>query len=158
MSRRLITALALLALLPGCGTLPAITLPSALVTVASAPGEAAPAAGAPTDLARPGDAPRPATAQLAQAGGVSASWLGGTERAALERALRRYLEASTPDGRIEITRVEIEQKLFGARYRFNAVKRVIRPRVTIVHRVVGVYNKNQDRIVELRETEVIDPR
>lgn len=133
MFRRPILALALLAMLPGCGALSAITLPEALVQVAA---EAPPAAG----------------------GDVDASWLGGAERAALERALRRYLERTTPDGRLEVTRVEIEQKLLGARYRFKAVKRVFRPRVTIVHRVTGVYDKREDRIVELREVAIVDPR
>jgi len=97
-------------------------------------------------------------AKAAVAGEPSASWLGGVERAALERALRRYLERTTPDGRLEVTHVAIEQKLFGARYGFRAVKRVEKLRKTVVHKLTGVYDKREDRIVELREVLVVDPR
>jgi hypothetical protein len=86
-----------------------------------------------------------------------AEWLSPRERADATQQIRRLLEANTPDGRVEIDTLDVQQRLLGHRYPFTASKRVIRPLRTFVYRVEGVYDDRTNALRVDKEVEVVRP-
>jgi hypothetical protein len=109
-------------------------------------------------LAGCGAQPAPLAATTQAAAAPQAEWLTQRERQDAEGQIRRLLEKNTPDGRIEIDTIDVQQRLLGHRYPFKASKRVIRPLRTFYYRVEGTYDDRWNRLDVDREVEVVSPR
>lgn len=106
-------------------------------------------------LAGCGAQPAPLAATIAPAAAPQAEWLTQRERQDAVQQIRRLLEKNTPDGRIEIDAIDVQQRLFGHRYPFVASKRVIKLARTVYYRVEGTYDDRGNRLDVDRELEVI---
>lgn len=103
-----------------------------------------------------GTAPAPLAAAVMPTE-AQAAWLTPGERMDALQQIRRLLEANTPDGRVEVEAIDVQQRLFGHRYPFKATKRVIRPLRTFVYHVEGEYNDLAHALRIDQQVELVQP-